>query len=241
MEVALSYAKAAKGSLVTIILRDISERKQAAERLEKEVELRTAELRETKNKLEKALKDQDRYIAGINHDLRTPLTSISGYTKVMIQELTGGWLQSPSYPRAPKLLSDLFEDLLADARVIERASANLEGLIDDVLNHYKLSVGGELDLAPEEFSLTEEILSLQSEIEYLAKKRSNQYLTDLTENLGNVTLDRQKLRRVVWGDAVNTAARIESNGRANCVNLSSRAYQRIAREVPGADHSHVSV
>ncbi len=45
----------------------------------------------------------------------------------------------------------------------------------------------------------------------------------------------------VWGDTVNTASRVESNGRANCVNLSSRAYQRIAGEVPGADHSHVTV
>ena len=44
----------------------------------------------------------------------------------------------------------------------------------------------------------------------------------------------------VWGDTVNTASRMESNGRANCVSLSSRAYKRIAGKVPGADHSHVT-
>jgi adenylate cyclase len=42
----------------------------------------------------------------------------------------------------------------------------------------------------------------------------------------------------LWGDTVNFAARMESNGRENCVNLSTAAWVHLAARFPAAEHSH---
>jgi class 3 adenylate cyclase len=45
----------------------------------------------------------------------------------------------------------------------------------------------------------------------------------------------------VWGNTVNFASRMESNGRENCVNLSSTAWVQVASRFPGCEHSHKQV
>lgn len=86
-------------------------------------------------------------IANVSHDLRTPLTMISGYAEVM-RDLPG-------------------ENTPENVQVIIDESNRLTGLVNDMLDLSKLQAGTQT-VEPEVYSLTEEIRSVLSRYDKLA-------------------------------------------------------------------------
>ena len=86
-------------------------------------------------------------IANVSHDLRTPLTMISGYAEVM-RDLPG-------------------ENTPENVQVIIDESNRLTGLVNDMLDLSKLQAGAQ-SISPEVYSLTEEIRAVLSRYDKLA-------------------------------------------------------------------------
>ena len=86
-------------------------------------------------------------IANVSHDLRTPLTMITGYAEVM-RDLPG-------------------ENTPENVQVIIDESNRLTGLVNDMLDLSKLQAGA-MTLTPESFSLTEDIRATLSRYDKLA-------------------------------------------------------------------------
>jgi len=100
---------------------NLTERKRAAEILERTVIERTAQLQEMVAELEA-------FSYSVSHDLRAPLRAMQGYAKALMEDYGPGW-----DPAAVKCLER-----------IHRASTRLEVLIGDILAYSKV-VNGRLN------------------------------------------------------------------------------------------------
>ena len=109
---------------------DISEIKRSEEalkryneRLEAEVESRTADLILARNAAEAANRAKSNFLANMSHELRTPLNAILGFSSLMRKD------------------SGLSEHHLRSLDIINRSGRHLLGLINDVLEMAKIEAG----------------------------------------------------------------------------------------------------
>jgi signal transduction histidine kinase len=133
----------------TGIMMDITDRKQAEEvirrlnaGLEERVRQRTSQLEFSNRELEAANQELEAFAYSVAHDLRAPLRSIDGYSKLLAEDY------SPSLPdearqyldntrRAAQRMGQLIDDLLLLSRVTRAemhiAPVNLSGIALDVI------------------------------------------------------------------------------------------------------------
>lgn len=122
------------------------------------------------------------FIANISHDLRTPLTMISGYAEV-IRDLPG-------------------EDTSENIQVIIDESKRLTGLVNDMLDISKLQDGAkELNITT--FSLTDMISGILKRYSKLIEKDGYIFKFEKQENV-LVTADELKLTQVIY-NLINNA------------------------------------
>lgn len=120
---------------------------------------------------------KDEMVALVSHDLRTPLTSIRGYTELL---MNGGSLDEPSRR---------FLD------VIERNSSRLLGLVDDLLVVAQHNVGT-FSVPVEELDLTD--LVSEALVAFApAAMEKNISLVQRMEGGGQIVGDRQRLGRML--------------------------------------------
>src|SRR5205807_9914819 len=93
--------------------------------LERKVAERTKDLTIVNAKLEEADKHKSQFLANVNHELRTPLSSIIGYARLVRRETEG---------QISSLQRENLEDLLRNAE-------RLLGLIDSLLDFAKIELG----------------------------------------------------------------------------------------------------
>jgi signal transduction histidine kinase len=153
LEIPAVFAAAALISLLVVwrligILRAL-ERLHARER-ESRAEAVAAHtlLAERNERLLEADRLKDEFVALISHDLRTPLTSIIGYTELALDESGGG----PLDPERKSYLS-----------VVARSSERLLRLVDDLLFVARLRAGRGLELDVKELDLA--AIAQQSAVE----------------------------------------------------------------------------
>ena len=102
---------------VSNITRDITERKRA-ERGEREAH---RQAQESRRQAEEASRAKDEFLATISHELRTPMTAIVGWSRMMMSgELSPDRLQQAiqTIARNARLQAQLIEDLLDISRIV---------------------------------------------------------------------------------------------------------------------------
>jgi len=145
------------------VTRDITERKRAEKQLAEQlrqldvkVKERTKELAKTNKELIRSNKVKSEFLANISHELRSPLTSIMGYTEMMSameqpESDYSDYLEiiSTQATQLHKLVDSLLDISKIDAGSIKRylTSANLNDIVRLVEKHSKFKVEeAEIDL-----------------------------------------------------------------------------------------------
>jgi len=141
VEISLSPLDTDDGLLISSSIRDISERKRFENMLsEKNLQLETAD------------KAKDLFLAGMSHELRSPLQAIIGFGDLLAEELQGSLNDDQK-----KYVHHILED-----------SQHLLALVNDILELSKIESGG-LQLCWESFdtkdAIEEVIFSVQSRVE----------------------------------------------------------------------------
>jgi PAS domain S-box-containing protein len=158
VEISLSPVRSEEGLRVSAIIRDVSERKQAEQKIKALHETFTRELSATNQQLELRNREVERanrlkseFLASMSHELRTPLHTIIGFSELLTEELKG----------------PLNDDQKRFMSHIHRDSLHLLELINEVLDLSKIEAG-RLELHPEQFEMAAAMDETLSSIRALA-------------------------------------------------------------------------
>jgi PAS domain S-box-containing protein len=184
VEIALSPLVTEEGTLVSGVVRDITERKRFEQTLqEKNIEL------------EQASMAKDRFLASMSHELRTPLNAIIGFTGTLLMRLPGP-LTGP-------------QDM--QLKTIQSSSQHLLSLINDLLDLAKIE-SGKVELNPEPVvcqRVLEEVsktLRLQAE----SKGLTFELVTPADDVI--IQTDRRALSQIVINLATNAIKFTDTGG-----------------------------
>jgi len=125
VEISLSPVKSEEGLRVTAIIRDVTERRVAEER----IRAASQQLEERNREIERADRLKSEFLASMSHELRTPLHTIIGFTELLAEELEG-----PLNERQKRFVGHVRKD-----------SIHLLELINDILDLSKIE-SGRMDL-----------------------------------------------------------------------------------------------
>jgi signal transduction histidine kinase len=162
------------------ILGELEEKREALERLNGQLKASNTELNEANARLREIAELREEFLALTTHDLRSPLTVISG----VISFFTSGRLGELS-PEQKNMVG-----------MMERNTQNLIELVNDLLDAAKLESGSlQLEFAPTDLrALIHEICE---PLEPLAREKGITLTQDVPAELPPAQADRPKLRRVI--------------------------------------------
>ncbi|HEX8634531.1 MAG TPA: ATP-binding protein [Pyrinomonadaceae bacterium] len=163
------------------ILGELEEKREELERLNGQLTASNAELNEANRRLRELAEMREEFLALTTHDLRSPLTVISG----VISFFTSG------------RLGELSPEQKNMVRMMERNTQNLIELVNDLLDAAKLE-SGSLQLELSDVDLSVLIPEVCEPFVQLAREKSLTLTLERTPaNLPPVRADRAKLRRVI--------------------------------------------
>ena len=163
--------------------------------LERKVAERTQELTAANDKLAEASKLKSRFLANVNHELRTPLSSIIGYARLLRRETEG---------QISSLQRENLEDLLRNAE-------RLLGLIDSLLDFATIE-SGKMEIKVEPVSINALVQEAAAIVEPMLSANSVRIVQDIPPDIAPVHTDREKLRQILLnllGNAVKFTDRGE--------------------------------
>jgi PAS domain S-box-containing protein len=145
VEISLSPVHSEDGMRVSVIVRDVTDRKQTELKIRAMHEEFTRELSATNQQLELRNREVERanrlkseFLASMSHELRTPLHTIIGFSELLKEELEG-----PLNEKQRRFMDHIHQD-----------SKHLLELINGILDLSKIEAG-RLDLHPEQFDVAE--------------------------------------------------------------------------------------
>ena len=191
------------------ILAELEEKRDELERVNRELGETNHELAEANAKLRELSEMKEEFLALTTHDLRSPLTVISG----VINFFTSG------------RLGELTAEQKNMVSMMERNTQNLIELVNDLLDASKLESGTlKLDLSPLDLrDLTDE---LREAMQPLARDKEITLEERLPEDLPQLSADRNKLRRVLVNLVSNA---IKFTPRGGRVELRAEAQDGLVR------------
>jgi signal transduction histidine kinase len=161
--------------------------------LEERVRQRTIELAESNRKLKELDVLKSRFINRATHEIRTPLTSIQGYTELVKSAIASEELAS---------VEDYFDVILKNVHRLIR-------LTDDLLDLQRLEMN-KFDIRSESVNVKDFIDEIQAEVEPVLSSK-NQKLTFNLGYQGTIRADRVKLFQVFL-NLLSNASKFSSNG-----------------------------
>lgn len=114
-------------------------------RLMTQLEQVQAELKQKNSQLKEASQSQTRFISGVSHEFRTPLTSILGYTELLEKAVSEASASDQS-------VADHQLKIDSSLVAVQRSSRHLLSLVENLLDHGKLDAE-ELVIRPEAVAL----------------------------------------------------------------------------------------
>jgi PAS domain S-box-containing protein len=176
------------------VTRDMTERKQIeAEILQMNAELEQRVIERTAQ-LEAASRAKSDFLAGMSHELRTPLNAIIGFSEVMVDGKTGALT-----PKQTQYLTHILN-----------SGHHLLQLINNVLDLSKVEAG-KMELYPEAFSARRAIEEVSSLVAPMAQKKNLAIHLQVDPALGEVTLDLQKFKQVLF-NLISNAVKFTPDG-----------------------------
>jgi signal transduction histidine kinase len=162
------------------ILGELEEKREQLEELNRQLNESNRELNEANAKLRELSEMREEFLALTTHDLRSPLTVISG----VISFFTSGRLGE---------LSPEQQNMVA---MMERNTQSLIELVNDLLDASKLE-SGTMRLETAAIDLRSVIDELREAMLPMAKEKGIELVETFPDNLPRVEADRAKLRRIL--------------------------------------------
>ena len=202
----------------------VSNAKQQMVKLEEMVTLRTLALAEANQELETLHKEKDAFLAVLTHDMRTPLTSIKGYSSILVdRELTR-------------------EQQVKIAKVILQSEESLLEIVNNILEIEKLQSGVPVHLDTATFDLA---LLTRTAVETLEAPAMEKKIALRYEPVPSpimITADMSKIQRVLLNLISNAvkytpkegsvSVDTQMNGRYAIVEVKDTGYGIPADELP---------
>jgi signal transduction histidine kinase len=164
--------------------------------LEKQLEDRTAELKDKTRLLEEANQHKSEFLANMSHELRTPLNAIIGFSEVLNERLLG-----PVNARQ----EDYLKDICASGEM-------LLALINDILDLSKVEAGHmELDLST--FDLPETLSGTMTLVRERAQTHDIALSLEIDPRLTAIVADERKVRQMVLNLLSNAVKFTPDGGR----------------------------
>jgi PAS domain S-box-containing protein len=126
VEISLSPSRTEAGVNVTAVIRDVTERKRAEQKIHSLEQSYTAELEARHKEAERLNQLKSEFIASVSHELRTPLHTVIGFAELLGEEGEGS----------------LNEKQRRFVHHIQTDSEHLLGLINDVLDLSRIEARG---------------------------------------------------------------------------------------------------
>ncbi|MFQ5435783.1 MAG: sensor histidine kinase, partial [Anaerolineae bacterium] len=146
--------------------------------LEQKVAERTAELESTNQNLLRVSEEKDEFLAILTHDMRTPLTSIKGYTSILRDR------------ELPKSQQNHI------AKIVLRAGDNLLELVNNILDIENIRGGGVLQIVREPLNLSQVAQNVTEDLLATAAEKQIEMVCDAPHPL-TISADSSIIRRVV--------------------------------------------
>src|SRR5918911_4532607 len=162
------------------VLAELEEKRAELERVNRELSRTNAELNEANERLREVAAMKEEFLALTTHDLRSPLTVISG----VINFFTSG------------RLGELTSEQQHMVAMMERNTQNLIELVNALLDVSKLE-SGSLQLELADVRLAELFAELRETMTPLAREKGLALTADAPADLPTARADRAKLRRVL--------------------------------------------
>ena len=152
------------------------------------------ELRELYQQLETANRHKSQFLANVNHDLRTPVSAIIGYAR-LLRRKTEGLL--------PSLQRDDLDDLLRNAERLLR-------MIDSLLDFAKIEAGKvEVNIEPVAIGML--VQDVASTVEASVNNSNVRIILEVASEISTLNTDREKLRQIVL-NLVDNAVKFTPEG-----------------------------
>ncbi len=184
------------------VLNELEENREQLEQLNRQLETSNRELNEANTKLRELSSMKEEFLALTTHDLRSPLTVISG----VISFFTSGRLGELS-PEQKNMVT-----------MMERNTQNLIELVNDLLDASKLE-SGTMRLDVSAIDLPVLIGELHDSMGPLAREKGITLEADLPADLLPLQADRAKLRRILV-NLLSNALKFTPKG--GCVEIQAR-------------------
>jgi signal transduction histidine kinase len=178
------------------VLAELEEKREQLEELNQQLNETNRELNEANAKLRELAEMKEEFLALTTHDLRSPLTVISG----VISFFTSGRLGE---------LSPEQKNMVA---MMERNTQNLIELVNDLLDASKLE-SGTMRLEVSSIDLSGVIDELRESMLPLAKEKEIELVETLPADLPQVQADHAKLRRILLNLISNALKFTQKGGR----------------------------
>jgi signal transduction histidine kinase len=159
-----------------------------------ELEQLYRQIEEKSRQLEAANKHKSDFLARVSHDLRTPLNSIIGFTRIVLRRMEA---------QLPAVQKENLQKVLI-------SSEHLLNLINELLDLAKIDAG-KMEIIADTFRVEDVINMTTATVEPLLKDGRVQLVKDIPAALPPLRTDRDKLKQVLF-NLLSNAAKFTEQG-----------------------------